>query len=175
MSTSFLYHGFGIIGKYYKKTTYEKGAIIFDIYQKDTSLRCPVCGSRYVIKKGSVSRKFRMVPIGKKQIWLRMNIPRVRCTRCGITRQIKINFAEKRKSYTKSFERYVLELSNYMTINDIAKHLNVSWDVIKGIQKRYLKKHYSRVRLKDLSYIAIDEINIGKGHKQMFFASKKSL
>ena len=167
MSTSLLYHGFGIIGKYYLKTTYEGGTIIFDIYQKDVSLRCPMCNSRQVIKKGSVIRKFRTLPIGKKQIFVRMSIPRVMCKSCGITRQVKLNFAEKRKSYTKSFERYVLDLSNYMTIKDIAKHLNVSWDVVKGIQKNYLKRQYSHVRLKDLKQIAIDEINIGKGHKYL--------
>ena len=167
MSTSLLYHGFGIIGKYYLKTTYEGGTIIFDIYQKDVSLRCSMCNSHQVIKKGSVIRKFRALPIGKKQIFVRMSIPRVMCKSCGITRQVKLNFAEKRKSYTKSFERYVLELSNYMTIKDIAKHLNVSWDIVKGIQKNYLKIQYSHVRLKDLKQIAIDEINIGKGHKYL--------
>jgi len=96
-----------------------------------------------------------------------MAIARVKCPVCRITRQIGIRFAEKRRSYTRSFERYVLELSHYMTIKDIARHLNVSWDVIKGIQKRYLKRHYSRVRLKDLKQIAIDEISIGKGHRYL--------
>ena len=167
MSTSILYHAFGIIGKYYQKTTYEKGAIIFDIYQKDVSLKCPVCNSGDVIKKGSVIRKYRTLPIGKKQVFIRMPVVRVNCKSCNITRQVKVNFAQKRKSYTKSFERYVLELSKHMTIKDIANHLNISWDVVKGIQKNKLKRKYSHVRLKDLKQIAIDEISIGKGHKYL--------
>jgi transposase len=79
-------------------------------------------------------------------------------------RQVAIDFAEPRVTYTKSFERYVLELSRGMTIQDVANHLGVSWDVVKDIQKRDLKQRFSRPRLKDLRQIAIDEISIGKGH-----------
>jgi transposase len=54
-----------------------------------------------------------------------------------------------------------------MTIKDVARHLGVSWDVIKDIQKRYLKKHYSHPKLKHLKRLAIDEISIGKGHQYL--------
>jgi len=51
-----------------------------------------------------------------------------------------------------------------MTILDVARHLHVSWDTIKVIQKRYLKKKFSCPSLKDLRYLAIDEIAVKKGH-----------
>ena len=54
-----------------------------------------------------------------------------------------------------------------MTILDVSRHLGVSWDVIKEIQKRYLKRHFSRPRLKDVQYLGIDEIAIRKGHKYL--------
>ncbi len=54
-----------------------------------------------------------------------------------------------------------------MTILDVAIHLGVSWDVIKDIQKRYLKKHFGRPKLRHLERIAIDEISIGKRHKYL--------
>ena len=73
-----------------------------------------------------------------------------------------VNFARERVTYTKSFERYVLELSAFMTIQDVAHHLQVSWDLVKGIQKRYLKKKFSRPRLRHVRQIAIDEIHIGR-------------
>lgn len=49
-----------------------------------------------------------------------------------------------------------------MTITDVAKHLNLSWDIIKRIQKRYLEKKYSSPKLNELQRIRIDEIYIGK-------------
>ncbi len=51
-----------------------------------------------------------------------------------------------------------------MTIQDLAKHLSVSWDVIKDIQKRYLTRRFSNPCLKHLKTIAIDEFAIRKGH-----------
>jgi len=54
-----------------------------------------------------------------------------------------------------------------MTILDVARHLSVSWDTIKDIQKRYLKKKFSRPPLKDLRHMAIDEIAVKKGHRYL--------
>jgi transposase len=54
-----------------------------------------------------------------------------------------------------------------MTILDVARHLGVSWDVIKNIQRRYLKKRFFRPKLKKLKRLAIDEITIGKGHRYL--------
>src|SRR5262249_9899042 len=92
-------------------------------------------------------------------------IPRVECHACGIVRQVKVPFADSRRSYTKAFERYALELGRRMTIRDVAVHLDVSWDVIKDIQKRDLSRRYAKPKLKHLRRIAIDEISIAKGHR----------
>ncbi len=67
-------------------------------------------------------------------------------------------------TYTKAFARYALELSQYMTIQDVADHLRISWDVIKEIQKADLKRRFDRPKLKHLRHIAIDEISTAKGH-----------
>jgi DNA-directed RNA polymerase specialized sigma subunit len=76
----------------------------------------------------------------------------------GAVRQANIGFAAKRRSYTKVFERYALELSRHMTIKDVAEHLGVGWDLVKQIQKRYLTKKYKRLSLENTDKIAIDEI-----------------
>jgi len=54
-----------------------------------------------------------------------------------------------------------------MTIKDVACHLEVSWDVIKDIQKRSLQKRFAQPKLHELRQIAIDEISIGKGHRYL--------
>lgn len=50
------------------------------------------------------------------------------------------------------------------TIQDVARHLGVSWDVIKDIQKKDLKRRFGKPKLKGLHCIAIDEIAVAKGH-----------
>lgn len=167
MSTSLLYHGFGIRGYEYVRTRYRGGEVEFTIRQDPTTLRCPVCGSRDVTRRGEIWRHFRTLPIGRKPVWIAFPIQRVECLICDLIRQVRVGFAKPKRSYTKSFERYALELCRHMTIQDVAHHLGVSWDVIKEIQKCYLKRHFSRPKLKKLKQIAIDEISIGKGGRYL--------
>src|SRR3954447_24346608 len=167
MSTSLLYHAFGIRGYRYTRTDYRGGQTIFTIHQEPESCRCAACGSTRVQFRGRVERRFRAVPIGGRATFLVLPIPRVECQACGVVRQVKIPFADARRSYTNSFERYALELSRRMTIRDVAKHLGVSWDVIKDIQKRDLSRRFAKPKLKHLRRIAIDEISIAKGHRYL--------
>ena len=165
MSTSLLYHAFGVRDYRYVKTEYVEGEVIFTIERKTSRCRCVACGSENTWRQGSVIRSFRALPIGRRQVTLKAEIPRLLCHDCGRTRQAVIGFAGPRRSYTKSFERYVLELSRNMTIKDVAGHLCVSWDVVKDIQKRYLYKKFAKPKLKHVRQIAIDEISTGKGHR----------
>ena len=82
---------------------------------------------------------------------------------------MKVGFADPRRTYNKAFERYALELSRHMTIQDVVRPLGISWDVIKEIQKRNLEPRYARPKLKKLKRIAIDEINVKK--KSLAFLS----
>jgi transposase len=167
MSTSLLYHAFGIRGYQYTRTDYQGGQVIFTIHQDPETCRCSACGSPDVQSRGRVERRFRTLPIGGRATFLDLPIPRVECRACGVVRQVEIPFADARRSYTCSFERYALELSRCMTIRDVAKHLGVGWDVIKDIQKRDLSRRYAKPKLKQLRHIAIDEIAIAKGHRYL--------
>src|SRR5438105_1404015 len=167
MSTSFLYQAFGVGGYQYIRTEYQDGQVIFTIHQEPATCRCSACGSRQVVSRGHVQRCFRSLPIGSRATFVVLPIPRVECLACGRVRQVKVPFADPRRSYTKAFERYALELSKRMTIRDVAAHLGVSWDVIKEIQKRDLSHRFAKPKLKHLRAIAIDEIAVAKGHRYL--------
>jgi len=167
MSTSLLYHAFGIRGYIYEKTTYEGGQVIFTMSQERGDLRCAFCGSQCVVRRGSQVRRFRSLPIGSRPVQIVLEVARVSCADCDKVRQVPIDFADERRGYTQAFERYVLELSQRMTIRDVAEHLGVGWDLVKDIQHRYLSRKFRRIKLKHLRQIAIDEIAIGRGHRYL--------
>jgi transposase len=167
MSTSLLYHGFGIRSYAYVRTEYDHGQVFFAVRQNPDTLRCSACGSRVVRSRGHVERRFKSLPIGGKPVSIVLPIPRVECAVCKALRQVAIGFADRRRSDTRPFERYALDLLRHMTIQDVAEHLNVSWDLIKDIQKRDLARRFARPKLKHLRQIAIDEISIGKGHRYL--------
>jgi transposase len=164
MSTSLLYHGFGLVGYQYVSQSFQEGRVILRIAQARKRLRCPCCASADVWAQGAELRMFRTIPIGHKPVQIQFSVPRVLCFACGVVRQVKIGFADPKKRYARAFARYALELSRHMTIQDVADHLQVSWDTIKEIQAQALTRRFGKPKLAKLRQIAIDEIAIGKGH-----------
>lgn len=167
MSTSLLYHGFGLRGYEYERTTYERGSVIFGIRMKRESLGCSCCESANVECRGESVRRLRHLPVADKPVFVDLPVPRVHCRDCGKIRQVRNPLADRQRSYTRAFARYVLGLRQRMTIRDVADHLGISWWMVKDIEKRYLQKHFAKPRLTDLSQIAIDEISIGHGHRYL--------
>jgi transposase len=167
MSTSILYHCFGVMGRGIRHvhTRFKRGSTVFRIEQDPRTVQCSHCGSRAVKKKGTVLRRWQTLPIGLRPTVVEWFVQRVRCLACGLLRQVKVPFADPARRYTRGFERYVLELSRHMTMQDVAYHLGMSWHAVKDIQKRHLQKHFSRPLLKNLKRIAIDEISVGRGHR----------
>jgi len=164
MSTSLLYHVFGIRGYEYRRSDFGEGRVCFSIEQPRERYRCSECGSAAVHAQGHKERFLQTVPIGLKPTFLCLKVARVICFHCEHTRQVKVPFADPRRTYTHTFERYALELSKCTTIQDTADHLGVSWDIVKDIQQRNLHRRFGKPKLKNLKEIAIDEIAIGKGH-----------
>jgi transposase len=164
MSTSLLYHAFGLVGYRYVSQSFQGGRVVLRVEQPRERLCCPHCGETEVWAQGGEERTFRTIPIGGKPVYIQFKVPRVMCFVCGMVRQVKLSFADPQKRYTRSFARYALDLSRHMTIKDVAKHLQVSWDTIKDIQARSLQRRFGKPKLHKLKQIAIDEIAIGKGH-----------
>ena len=167
MSTSLLYHGWGIHGYRELAIRFQEGVVRFSVEQDPDTFCCSHCGSGAVMKAGLIPRQFRSLPIGGKPVWIDLSIQRLWCTACGKTRQARVAFAEEERGYTHAFERYALDLSRHMTIKAVSTHLGVGWDLVKDIQKRRLHVRFKKPKLKHLKRIAIDEISIGHGHRYL--------
>jgi transposase len=146
-------------------TQYQEGQIIVRIEAPRESLRCPACGSASVHVVERFHRCWRTVPIGAKSVWIEMDVPRVECQSCRLRRRVEVRFAEPMRRHTRSFERYAMELLQFMTPQDVSWHLGISWDLANDIQKRRLGRRFARPKLKGLKRIAIDEIHLGKRHR----------
>lgn len=167
MSTSLMYHGFGAVTYEYLRTEYRHGAIYFHVHKRAARRRCVCCGSRQVTQQGMRSYGLRALPIGSRPVFVVVHLHLLSCKHCGALRQESRDLAERRKSYTRAFGRYVLELSKHMTLLAIARHLRVGWDLVKQIIKDNLSKRAKRRSWRKVRRIAIDEIAIRKGHRYM--------
>lgn len=168
MSTSLLYHAFGLKGVKYIRSRYKRGNTIFHAEVTWRLERCPECRSKRTIRrKGSKHRWIRMVPIGRRPTFLRLKVWRIRCEDCGALRWPKLPFVKGKTRHTRQFARFAMDLLHWMTIAGVAKTLGVSWDLVKDLHKEYLQKRYKSPPLKGLKYLAIDEFSIRKGHSYM--------
>ncbi|WDP84667.1 MAG: ISL3 family transposase [Desulfobacter sp.] len=91
MSTSFIYHAFGLRDYFYKTTRFIGGIITFELIPKPEAVKCPEFNSRSVTRKGIVTRDLRTIPVGSKPVILRTAIQRVWCSFCQFVRQIAID------------------------------------------------------------------------------------
>ena len=167
MSQSKLYTLFGIYGYSIMRTEVQERVLYTYVEPQDHRICCPNCRSKEVIRRGSEERWMRSLPIGSRPTYIIAQVPRVECRKCGVVRQIKLGFAAPRVRYTNAMERYVIELSRLMTIQDVAQHTGLGWDTVKQIIKGHLQRRYSRPSLKGLKHIGIDEICVGRGHKYL--------
>jgi len=63
MSTSLLYHAFGIVGYSYVNQKFQGGQVLFRIDQPRERLRCSQCGSEDIWCRGSKERTFAPCPL----------------------------------------------------------------------------------------------------------------
>lgn len=167
MSTSLLYHAFGIRGYQYQSTEYHAGGMTIWIEQAREKLCCPSCGSRKVRIVERFERRWRTVPVGSRETWIRLSVPKVECQTCFVRRRVRVPFAEPHRQHTRAFERYVAELLRYMTPQDVSRHLGISWDLANAIQTRRLRKKFGQPRLRHLQRLAVDEVHVGRCHKYL--------
>lgn len=165
MSAAILYHMMGVRGyRYVGKKIVPGGMEITIACHRPT---CPCCGSAKVWRKGGKTRRFRSVPIGKKSVTLIIEVPRVHCLDCGALKQVHLTFAKEHKRYTRFLATLALDLLQFMTCQDVARHLGMTWDTVREIEKENLGRHFAKPALKDVTHIAIDEIAVGKGHQYL--------
>lgn len=164
MDTSFLYNGLGLKGLECTATHYKGSEIVLDVQYAKPMRRCPHCGEYGCVKNGSRRRRIQTVPIGSTQLFLNMKVQRYRCNKCGHNGYEKARFVSGNRCYTRRLAKYVVMLLRCMTIQDVAKLLHLSWDVVKEIHLKHLERRYRRPSLRGVESIGIDEFAVRRGH-----------
>lgn len=167
MSASLLYHTNQIENIQVKNVEYHPTKVVFDVLFTPVKPLCPCCCYEESSSKGFKIRKLRMAPLGNKMAILAVELHRLQCLNCRHIWWPPMPFAKPKKRVTISFEKYVIDLMRFATIEHVAKFLGVSWSLVKSIHKAYLQKEYQNFDLKSIQYIGVDEFSIRKGHIYM--------
>jgi hypothetical protein len=82
MSTSILYHAFGVKGIHYESTDYVQDCIVIRVRLTRMVIKCPHCGGKQASFKDQKMRLFRMSPMGRKRCFLDQLVHRLECGQC---------------------------------------------------------------------------------------------
>jgi transposase len=167
MSTSILYHAFGLKGIEYKSTHFIADRIVISAEMNDQWVRCPRCGCRHTSFKGRKHRWFYMSPIGRKKCILDLTLHRLKCRTCSALWWPSLPFMAGTHRFVRSFALTVLDMLRFATIRSVAEFLGVGWDLVKNIHKERLQFLYRKIPLHKVKVIGIDEFSFKAGHQYM--------
>jgi transposase len=128
--------------------------------------RCP-CGWRGGGAYDSSVRRWRHLDLGSSKLWLRAEIRRVDCRRCGRVRTEQVPWARPRARHTRDFEDVVAWLAQRTDKTTITRLLRSTWETVDGIVERVVAEHLDEQRLEGLFRIGVDEVSYRKGHRYL--------
>jgi transposase len=129
--------------------------------------RCSSCKSSNVQVRDTKERTFRLLNLGQKRAYLKIDTHKLHCQKCGTKAWIQLPFTLGKLPMSKSFIRYIVQLLSMTTLLCVALFLGLQWRTVKSIDKANLAKRSKQFSFKKLRYISIDEIAIKRGHKYM--------
>ncbi len=144
-----------------------KDDIIFRGHLKSNLKRCPCCKSSNIWIKETKERTFRVLNLGQKRAYLKLDTYKIHCQKCQSIGWIPLPFTFGKLPMTKSFIGYVVQLMAMTTLLAVSRFLGLQWRTVKNIDKANLSKRAKQFSFKKLRYISIDEIAIKKGHTYM--------
>ena len=157
-----LYYTQKVRGFQQTRVKYSKESV--EIHLKRIKHQCPYCGSTAVTVEPIRIRRIRGEPLGScRKVVLELTIHRLYCHSCHHREIEHIPFLSHPKArLTKALERTILELRPHMSIQALSNFYDLRWHTIKELEKKQLKKKYSRIPTAHVKALGTDEIHVGK-------------
>jgi transposase len=128
---------------------------------------CHLCGQKALRVHSWGQRSVRDLNLASTQVYLHCHFRKIFCLTCG---QIVIEDLELLHPYfrvTKRLALYIHGLCQFMTVKEVADHLELDWKTVKNIDKFFLEIEYGTPCFDNLRLLAVDEIAIRKGHRYL--------
>lgn len=151
----------------YEGAEFNQDYVVFKGRFRHHTKRCSCCGSCNVRIKETKERTFRMMNLGPKRTFLKINTHKFWCQKCNAKAWMQPSFALGKLPMTLTFIFYIIQLTGMATLLSVALFLGLKWKTVKNIDKENLRKRAKQFSFRKLRYISIDEIAIKRGHKYM--------
>ena len=145
----------------------EVKSVIYAISDRRFKPVCHICKSKSDTIHKRVKRSIRDLDFGPVQVSIECDYRQIFCKKCGRIVVEDLEFFEPCKRVTKRLACYIHELCKVLTVQDVARRLNLDWKTVKDIDKTFLEEEFGETDYTDLTVLAVDEISIRRGHSYM--------
>jgi transposase len=121
---------------------------------------CGVAGSVHALGQRRILRDLNL---GAAQTFLHVEYRRVWCPSCGRAVVEQLTFADPSQRLTRRLARYIYDLCKLMTVQDVARHLDLDPKTVKAVDKHFLQQEFGQTRYEGLRILAVDEISLTHG------------
>lgn len=126
--------------------------------------RCSGCGRKARQRHDRAWRSWRHLDVFGWRCWLRYQIWRVRCPRCGV-RTERVPWAAAGSRFTRDFEQQVAWLAQRCDLTAVTEYFRVSWSSVRRIVERVVARAFDAdAALEGLRVIGVDEISYRRHH-----------
>ena len=128
---------------------------------------CYRCGEKATATHSWTERTIRDLNLANTLVWITCRYRKLFCTECGHITIENLDLFHPYLRVTHRLAFYIHQLCRFMTVSDVAKHVDLDWKTVKNIDKIHLEAQYAQPDLNNLEILAVDEIAIRKGHNYL--------
>lgn len=129
---------------------------------------CHLCHSQApCVHEQGFHRRVRDLNLASHKTFLDVCQRKVECTVCGAVRVEYLSFCDAGSRITHRLARYIYDLCKVMTVEEVARHLDLDPKTVKAVDYHSLLKEFGETDYEGLRVLAVDEIAVKKGHRYM--------
>jgi transposase len=122
---------------------------------------CGGCGIGVRYVHSWTERRLRDLPWGTWSVWLRVEVHRVQCPRCGV-RTERLPFVTGKARCTTRLEAAVAQACESAPVRRVAAQWGLPPETVRRLDKRVLQRWAAARPRRPLHYLGVDEFFVGK-------------
>ena len=136
--------------------------LIFTVKLSKKTAICPRCGKNSHRLHQNQGHLVRDLPIGDKEVILKVNRRRFKCINCQKPFSESLDFVDKKKSFTHRYAETITKQVIHSDINNVAKNNKLTEDEVWSMVESVAEKNLP-IDVENLTRLGIDEISLAKG------------
>lgn len=143
----------------------EKGRIDFNVgFSSGAKFTCPECGEAEQGVHDTRARTWRHLNFFQYQAFIHADLPRVRCSGCGKTKQVPVPWARPGSGFSLLMEALLVVLAKQMPVRAVAQLMDLHDGQIWRVLDHYVEAARQQEDFSSVKSIGLDETASRRGH-----------